>query len=54
VVSVSTDANNVMWVTLRNPWGFDGTGSDSNPNDGLVTITMAVYQANVSWMDYVV
>lgn len=26
-------------VTLRNPWGFDGAGSDANAADGLVTLT---------------
>jgi hypothetical protein len=52
VVGVSTDSSGTMWITLRNPWGFDGTGSDSNTSDGLVTISMATFQTNVSWMDY--
>jgi hypothetical protein len=26
-------------ITLRNPWGFDGAGSDSNTSDGYVTAT---------------
>ena len=29
----------VTSITLRNPWGYDGAGSDSNPYDGLVTVT---------------
>ena len=32
-------AGQVTGVTLRNPWGFDGSSRDSNPNDGLVTLT---------------
>ncbi len=52
VYSVSTDSSGALWITLRNPWGFDGTGSDSNPNDGLVTISLATLKANVLWMDY--
>ncbi len=52
VVSESKDASGTMWITLRNPWGFDGTGSDSNTSDGLVTVSMATFQSNVYWMDY--
>ena len=25
-------------ITLRNPWGFDGVGTDGNPLDGYVTV----------------
>lgn len=36
---VLTDENDeVTSVVLRNPWGFDGAGSDGN-NDGYVTLT---------------
>ncbi len=52
VYSVSTDSSGALWITLRNPWGFDGTGNDSNTNDGLVTISLATLKANVLWMDY--
>jgi len=31
----------VTSITLRNPWGFDGKGSDGNADDGLVTVTPA-------------
>jgi hypothetical protein len=31
----------VTSITLRNPWGFDGAGSDGNTNDGFVTVTPA-------------
>jgi hypothetical protein len=34
-------------VTLRNPWGYDGAGNDSDPSDGYVTVTAA--QANTSF-----
>jgi hypothetical protein len=30
-------------ITLRNPWGFDGAGTDSNPSDGYVTVTADQY-----------
>jgi hypothetical protein len=40
--------NGVYYFVLRNPWGFDGTGSDSNPGDGLVTLTFDQIQANFS------
>jgi len=26
-------------IVLRNPWGYDGAGNDSTPNDGYVTCT---------------
>ncbi len=26
-------------IVLRNPWGFDGAGFDSNPLDGIITLT---------------
>jgi hypothetical protein len=29
----------VTSIVLRNPWGVDGAGNDSNPYDGLVTVT---------------
>lgn len=29
----------VTGITVRNPWGVDGAGKDSNPSDGLVTLT---------------
>lgn len=32
-------AGAVTGILLRNPWGFDGAGSDANTNDGLVTVT---------------
>jgi hypothetical protein len=33
-------AGNLNQVILRNPWGFDGAGNDSNPHDGLVTVSI--------------
>jgi hypothetical protein len=35
-------------VTVYNPWGYDGRGSDDNYNDGLIRITMAQLQASFS------
>ncbi len=33
----------VDYLTVRNPWGVDGAGNDSNTGDGLVTITLAQF-----------
>jgi hypothetical protein len=30
-------------ITVRNPWGYDGAGSDSNTGDGYVTLTADQY-----------
>jgi hypothetical protein len=44
IVATSIDSNGAKYVLLRNPWGSDGAGSDSNVNDGLVTVTLAQFQ----------
>ncbi|WP_315852267.1 C2 family cysteine protease [Lignipirellula cremea] len=53
VMSVKVVNGAVASITLRNPWGTDGGGSkDSNPNDGLITVTPAqllAYVGNVNW-----
>ncbi len=36
------------YVTVYNPWGFDGKGTDSNPDDGLVRLTLAQFQTDFS------
>ncbi len=42
VVSVQRNASGVVTsLVLRNPWGVDGAGNDSNVNDGLITVTPA-------------
>ncbi|MCL2700841.1 MAG: C2 family cysteine protease [Phycisphaerae bacterium] len=43
IVSVQ-DVNGVQTVTVYNPWGYDGVKYDNNPNDGLITITVAQFQ----------
>jgi len=40
IKSIQT-VNGSTTVTLFNPWGIDGAGSDGNPNDGLVTIPVS-------------
>jgi hypothetical protein len=45
VMSVDT-ISGVTYVTLYNPFGYDAVSYDSNPNDGLLQVTMAVFQAN--------
>ena len=53
VYSVNRDsAGNVTSIVLRNPWGVDGAGSDSNPNDALVTVTptqLMAYTGRLNW-----
>ena len=39
VMYVTCNLGVVTSITLRNPWGVDGAGHDSNPYDGLVTVT---------------
>jgi hypothetical protein len=34
------------YITLRNPWGYDGAGNDNNTSDGYVTITGQQLMAN--------
>jgi hypothetical protein len=37
--------NGVMYVTVYNPWGYDGGATtDSKPGDGLITLTIAQMQ----------
>ena len=35
-------------ITVYNPWGVDGRSWDSNYNDGLLTLTVAQFQAAFS------
>jgi len=37
------------YVTVYNPWGYDGAAWDSNPSDGLLRLTLAEFQDNF-WM----
>jgi hypothetical protein len=41
------DASGTGYVTMRNPWGYDGAGWDSNTSDGLVTLSMYQMQSNM-------
>jgi hypothetical protein len=43
VRSVQT-VNGVQTVTVYNPWGVDGKGSDGNTADGLVTLSMTDFR----------
>lgn len=36
------------YVTVYNPWGYDGYSYDSNGSDGLLRLTMAQFQAKFS------
>jgi hypothetical protein len=37
-------AGDEAYVTVYNPWGFDGCSYDSNPNDGLLRLSIAKIQ----------
>ena len=43
VKSVEVDAGETH-VTVYNPWGFDGRSYDSNPGDGLLSLTLAQFR----------
>jgi hypothetical protein len=47
VVSATVESG-AQFITVRNPWGYDGAGSDGNANDGLVKISLAQFIANFS------
>lgn len=53
VARVIRNASGVVTsIVLRNPWGIDGAGSDSNTSDGLVAVTAAQllqYTGQVNW-----
>lgn len=44
LVSVNPDGS----LAFYNPWGFDGAGDGSNPDDGIVTLTQSQANANLS------
>ncbi|MCY2932015.1 MAG: C2 family cysteine protease [Planctomycetota bacterium] len=44
VYSVQT-LNGVQTVTVYNPWGVDGKGSDGNSSDGLVTLSVSDFRS---------
>jgi len=52
VTSAWQDSSGTKWVTLRNPWGYDGAGNDGNSGDALVTMTMGQLQANMLMGSY--
>ena len=42
VVATSVESG-IQYITVRNPWGVDGAGNDSNTQDGFVKITLAQF-----------
>lgn len=48
ILSTWRDSSGTMWFKLRNTWGIDGAGSDANPYDGIVVLTLAQLQTNFS------
>jgi hypothetical protein len=47
--AVTHDTNGNVIFQLRNPWGYDGAGSDSDPSDGIISLTLAQLQANLPY-----
>jgi hypothetical protein len=47
VTNTWRDSSGTGYLTLRNPWGFDGAGNDGNAGDGLVTVSMYQLQSNM-------
>jgi hypothetical protein len=43
-VHAVTFENGAWYVTVYNPWGFDGASWDANPNDGLLKLTASQFQ----------
>jgi hypothetical protein len=43
-VHAVTNVNGTWYVTVYNPWGFDGASWDSNPNDGLLQLPASLFQ----------
>ena len=51
VIGVNLAANPAQSTFLvYNPWGVDGAGGDSDPNDGCVTLTVSQLQGNSSYL----
>jgi hypothetical protein len=46
VFGAYVDGSGTVMIQLRNPWGFDGAGSDSNPNDALQTLSYSAFSQN--------
>jgi hypothetical protein len=40
-----TNVNGTWYVTVYNPWGWDGTSWDANTYDGLLTVTASQFQS---------
>ena len=40
------------YVTVYNPWGFDGTSWDSNSGDGLMRMSLATFTQNFFAVSY--
>jgi hypothetical protein len=53
VIGAFKDAAGTVMVTLRNPWGIDGTSvNDGNPNDGIITMSHATFAKNFAILTY--
>ncbi len=46
ILGAAFDSTGALQVTLRNPWGIDGFTVDSNPYDGIFSISFATLKAN--------
>jgi hypothetical protein len=51
-INYQPGTNTPISVVLRNPWGYDGTGNDANPQDGFVTVTGTQLAASMDTFGY--
>jgi hypothetical protein len=52
VIGAYTNSSGDTMIQMRNPWGVDGFNDDSNPDDGIVTIDFAMFEANFNSLNY--
>ena len=45
-------AGQITHVTLRNPWGWDGTYTDSNASDALVSVSINTLYASIGRVNW--
>jgi hypothetical protein len=48
---VRNSAGQITHIVLRNPWGYDGVGNDSNTSDGLLTVSINTLYGCVGRVD---
>jgi len=52
ILGTYRDSSGNLMIRMRNPWGTDGFNDDSAPSDGIVTISWAVFAANMNTLTW--